>query len=82
MKYKNYLNIRIQAEQAVVLKNAILAFNAQTNYKLKITDFKPHNGAYNVEIRFKTTQYIFLNDLSYILFDFAKVFRDKEIQHQ
>lgn len=79
MKYKNFFRVKVKPTEMDLLKQAIVNFNSKNRYKLKIIDFKIHKGMHHVDIRFKSILFLLSNEVYFVMFDFAKVFRDTEI---
>jgi hypothetical protein len=79
MKYKNEFKVKIKPSEMDLLKQAIFNYNAQNYYKLKIKSCETQKGMYHVNIKFKSILFLLYYEINFIMFDFAKVYRDAEI---
>lgn len=79
MKYKNYFRVKVKPTGMDLLKQAITNYNSKSRYKLKIKNCNVYKEMHHVDIRFKSILYLLSEDVYFIMFDFATVYRDTEI---
>jgi hypothetical protein len=76
---QNEFKVKVKPSEIALLRQAVINYNAQNYYTLQIESFEVCKAMYHVNISFKSVLYLLYYEINFIMFDFAKVYRDTEV---